>query len=170
MRPYRRSEPNLLTLAAIFLGIIALTFALVGCEDMSAEPNEPGDMAPPGHAEPMEPGPGEAEPMEPGPGEGPGDPAAPPGEAVEIPPIDEATIKNLTAAASAFSANQINVMDHDSFGDWAAAYVGVSGQESQLAIFHYSGSAWALVDMGSYVDPGDLPPGIPPQVSNWAFP
>ena len=108
--------------------------------------------------------------MEPGPGEHPGDPAAPPVEAVEIPPIDEATIKNLTAAASAFSASQINVMDHASFGDWAAAYVGVSGQESQLAIFHYSGSAWALADMGSYVDPGDLPPGIPPQVRNWAFP
>ena len=114
--------------------MLALTFALVGCEDMSAEPNEPGDMAPPGHAEPMEPGPGEH----------PGEPAAPPGEAMQIPPIDEATIKNLTAAASAFSAGQINVMGYDNVGDWAAAYVGVSGQESQLAIFHYPGSGWQV--------------------------
>ena len=153
--------------------MIALTFALVGCEDLSAEPDgpgpaeEPGPGAGPGPGD--EPGPGE-EPMEPGPGDDPGDMHAPPGEAEEIPPIDEATIKNLTAAASSFSASQINVMSHDSFGDWAAAYVGVSGQESQLAIFQYAGSGWTLHDMGSYVEPGDLPPGIPGEVSSWAFP
>jgi hypothetical protein len=179
LRPYRRSKRNSVKLGVVFLGIIALTFALVGCDDLPAEPDQPGDMAPPGEAQPMEPGPGEqpmepgpgaAEPMEPGPGEEPGDMAALPGEAMEIPPIDEATIKNLTAAASAFTASQINVVDYANFGDWAAARVGVSGQESQLAIFQYSGSAWALYDMGSYVEPGDLPPGIPTEVRNWAFP
>jgi hypothetical protein len=178
LRPYRTSKRNLLTLSLVFLGIVALTFALVGCEDLSTEPDQPGDMAPPGEAQPMqpglgeqpmEPGPGEAGPMEPSPGEEPGDIAAPPSEAMEIPPIDEATIKNLTAAASTFTATQINVMDYANFGDWAAARVGVSGQESQLAIFRYAGSAWALYDMGSYVEPGDLPPGIPPEVSSWAF-
>ena len=139
MRPHRKPTRKLLTLAVVLLGIVALTFALIGCNDLSGEPDDPGDMPPPGEAE-------------------------------EIPPIDEATIKNLTAAASAFSASQINVIGHDSFGDWAAAYVGVTGQESQLAIFQYVGSGWTLRDIGSYVDPGDLPPGIPGEVSTWAFP
>lgn len=178
MRPDRKPKHRLLTIGLVILGVLALTFALAGCDNESAEPNQPGDMAPPGEAEPWEPGPGEepmeidpdlAETMEPGPGEDPGEMMVPPDQLQQIPPIDEATIKSLTAAASAFSASQINVMDYDNFGAWAAARVGVSGQEGQLAIFYYSGS-WTLADMGSYVEPGDLPPSIPGEVRNWAFP
>ena len=84
-------------------------------------------------------------------------------------PLDETMIKNLTAAVSDFTPEQINVSQHQTFGEWAAAFVSVEGQEGQLAVFRLIDSDWSLYDIGSYLDPEDLGPEVPTEVKDWAF-
>ena len=109
---------------------------------------------------------------------GESDGTPPPGEGETMPPgndesaggpLDETMIKNLTAAVSDFTPEQIFVSQHQTFGEWAAAFVSVEGQEGQLAVFRLIGSDWSLYDIGSYLDPEDLGPEVPAEVKNWAF-
>jgi hypothetical protein len=84
-------------------------------------------------------------------------------------PITEADIKRLVSPASALTPQQIEVIDYENFGDWAAAYVTAEEQESPLAVFRRVGLEWTLYELGT-VSAEDLGPEVPAALKAWAFP
>lgn len=82
--------------------------------------------------------------------------------------ITPAMIRQLAAGASAFTPEQIQVVDYNTFGDWAVALVAVTGQESPIFIFKKVGGTWTVADGGTDFVEADLQSaGVPVPVINW---
>lgn len=82
--------------------------------------------------------------------------------------ITPAIIRQLTASVSAFTPDQIQVVDYQNSGDWAVALVAVTGQESPIFIFKKVGGIWTVADGGTDFVESDLQSaGVPTQIINW---
>lgn len=89
---------------------------------------------------------------------------------VEGQPITESEIKVLAAPATAFSPEQITVVDYVNFGDLAAAHIIGNGEEDiALALFKRESSEWTLIDLGTSLSPDELGPDAPAALIEWAF-
>lgn len=82
--------------------------------------------------------------------------------------ITPAMIRQLTASASTFSPEDIQVVDYETSGDWAVALVAVTGQESPIFIFKKVGGMWTVADGGTdFAQPDLQSAGVPTEIINW---
>lgn len=87
------------------------------------------------------------------------------------PPITAQDIKTLAPSYSAFTPDEIQVVDSETFGDWAVAYVTADGAETPVVIFTREANGWTVFDIGTGIGPDDLrSEGVPEDVIEWAFP
>ncbi len=86
-------------------------------------------------------------------------------------PITPEDIKSLAPSYSAFAPDEIQVVDFETFGDWAAAHVTAEGAETPIVVFTREADGWTVFDIGTGLGPDDLrSEGVPEDVIEWAFP
>lgn len=90
---------------------------------------------------------------------------------VSVPgPITAGDIKNLAQSYSAFTPDEIQVVEFQTFGDWAVAYVTAEQADTPLVVFTRTADGWVVFDIGTGLGPDDLrSEGVPQQVIDWAF-
>ena len=85
-------------------------------------------------------------------------------------PITAQDIKNLAPSYSAFTPDEVQVVDFQTFDDWAVAYLTAEQAETPLVIFTRNADGWVVFDIGTGLGPDDLrSEGVPQAVIDWAF-
>lgn len=85
-------------------------------------------------------------------------------------PITAGDIKNLAQSYSAFTPDEIQVVEFQTFGDWAVAYVTAEQADTPLVVFTRTADGWVVFDIGTGLGPDDLrSEGVPQEVIDWAF-
>jgi large exoprotein involved in heme utilization and adhesion len=86
-------------------------------------------------------------------------------------PITDEEIRTLAPSYSAFTPDEIQVVDFETFGDWAVAHVTAEDADTALVIFTRETAGWTVLDIGTGLGPEDLrTEGVPEDVVEWAFP